>query len=135
VKVPVKEQIPSVNRKMESQGLGSEPVPKVLPKELAIPNKINPAMRAEVENGCGVKMPENLVGYTRHGVDRALFRDNVGVSPQSILDTWNNPIKVKFKVDNSGKSFKIYGKDSTIVVNPQGEVVSCWAKGKEGHRL
>jgi hypothetical protein len=137
VKVPVEEhgEMPSVSRKIETQGLGDKPAPKVLSKELVIPNKINPAMRAKIESDCGVKMPDNLVGYTKHGIDRALFRDNVGVSTESILDTWNNPIKVKFKVDNSGKSFKIYGKDSTIVINPQGEVVSCWAKRKEGHRL
>jgi hypothetical protein len=102
---------------------------------LAITNKINPTMRAEVEKGCGVKMPENLVGYTKHGIDRALFKDNVGVSPQSILDTWNNPKKIKFKVDEQGGNFKIHGQTSVIVINPKGKVITCWPTCKEGHRL
>jgi hypothetical protein len=137
VKAPVQEhgKTTSVSRKVESHGSDWLSKQKLSSNELAIPNKISPAMRAKIESNCGVKMPDNLIGYTKHGVDRALSRDNVGVSTESILDAWNNPIKVKFKADNSGKSFKIYGEDSTIVVNPKGEVVSCWAKRKEGHRL
>jgi hypothetical protein len=41
VKVPVKEhgEVLSVSRKLESQGLGGEPAPKILPKEVEVPNK------------------------------------------------------------------------------------------------
>jgi hypothetical protein len=102
--------------------------------KLKIPNKVNATLRASVENKCGVKMPDNLVGYTKHGIDRALLRDDVGVSAESILDTWKTPTKVKFEMDEYGGNFKMYGKTSIVVVNSQGEIVSCWAKGKEGHR-
>jgi hypothetical protein len=135
VKVPGEEYTSSTSSKMGSQGLGSEPTTKVLPKELAISNKINPVMRAEVENDCGVKMPENLVGYTKHGMDRALFKDEVGVSSQSILDTWNNPVKIKFEMDEYGGKFNIFGEKSMIAVNKNGEVITTRASTKQGYRI
>ncbi|MDR0742444.1 MAG: hypothetical protein LBE98_03200 [Puniceicoccales bacterium] len=135
VKVPVEERISSVSRKMEGQGLGGKSTPEVLPKELAIPNRINPAMRAKVEKSCGVKMPENLVGYTKHGLDRALFKDEVGVSPQSILDTWNNPTKIEFEMDEHGGKFNIFGEKSMIAVNKNGKVITTRASTRRGYRI
>ncbi|MDR1432953.1 MAG: hypothetical protein LBI61_01250 [Puniceicoccales bacterium] len=111
---------PPVSRKMENHSSGEMPKPKALPRELAIPNKVNPTMRAKVERDCGVKMPDNLAGYTKHGLDRALSKNEVGVSPQSIIDTWKNPTKIEFETDKYGGHFSIFGETSVISINKDG---------------
>lgn len=60
----------------------------------------------------------NIKGFTQHGVDRAVFR---GVSPQAILDTLKNPLKInEIKVDHLGRpSQRLIGKSAEIVLNPQ----------------
>jgi hypothetical protein len=79
-------------------------------------------------------MPENLVGYTKHGIDRALFKDEVGVSSQSILDTWNNPNKVEFEMDKYGGHFNIFGETSVISVNKNGKLITTWPLKIAGYR-
>jgi hypothetical protein len=101
-----------------------------------VPNRINPAIRAEVEASCGIKMPDGIIGYTKHGLERVLAEDPKryplavrpeGVSTASVLDTWKNPVKIKFKPDDYSGVFKIYGKTSTVSVNPSGKITTAWS--------
>jgi hypothetical protein len=72
---------------------------------------------------------------TEYGIDRALLKDSVGVSPQSILDTWNNPKKIKFEMDEYGGKFNIFGETSMIAVNKSGEIITTRASTRRGHRI
>ena len=39
-------------------------------------------------------MGSKITGYTKHGLNQAISRQGVGVSPQAILDAVKNPVKV-----------------------------------------
>lgn len=56
-------------------------------------------------------------------------RNGVGVAPKAILDAVKNPVKVKPQIDNLGrKSTKYTGKNSVVVLNEIGKIITCWAK-------
>ena len=75
------------------------------------------------------KIANTITGYTKHGVNQAISRNNVGVKPSAILDTVRNPIKVSTRVDELGRiSIQYRGAQATVVLNKTGKVVSCWAK-------
>jgi|AGTN01.2.fsa_nt_gi hypothetical protein len=70
-----------------------------------------------------------IEGFTGHGVDRAIgdgFK-RAGVSPQSILDSIKNPLKMNDVVtDSMGRqSQRFIGRSAEVVVNPKtGRIIS-----------
>ncbi len=85
---------------------------------------------AWVHNTCA---PTKITGYTRHGLDRALARDGVGVSPTAILNSVRNARTVTYKRAND--TFEYVGENATTVLNRAGKVVTTWATSRSGHRL
>jgi len=71
------------------------------------------------EEVAGAQMPRILTGYTRHGLNRAISREGTGTAPGSILDTWLYPLKI---TGRSNGTFVMQGRNSTVVVNPQGKI-------------
>jgi hypothetical protein len=67
--------------------------------------------------------------------NRVISRDGVGVSPQAILDTWNNPTSITGQIDQNGGKFMLGGQNATIVVNPQGKIITAWPNGSAGFRI
>lgn len=74
----------------------------------------------------GQQTPTKITGYTRHGLDQALFRDGHGVSPKGILDAVRNPTEIIY--DTIKDTYKFRGIKSVTILNSQGKVVSTWAK-------
>lgn len=84
------------------------------------------------EEAAGARLPQSLSGYTGHGLDQAISRDAVGVSPRAILDAWRNPINI---TGQSGGRFLIEGQTATIVVNSEGKIITTWANTSRGVRI
>lgn len=77
-----------------------------------------------------------ISGYTGHGLSRAIGGGSGAVagrsvSPRSILDTVRNPISTQ---PNPGGGTQYYGTTSTVILNPQGRIITTWLRGSEGLR-
>ncbi|MBA3945146.1 MAG: hypothetical protein H0X37_11355 [Herpetosiphonaceae bacterium] len=72
-----------------------------------------------------------LTGFTRHGLDQIISRDEHGVSNLAILDTLKNPLQV---IEQKNGTYKWIGQYATLVLNDAGKVVSAWATSREGWR-
>ncbi len=92
-------------------------------------------MQLAAEQAAGVRMPTEITGYTRHGMNQAISRDGgIGTNSKSILDAWKNPILIEYFPTNRGPTFRLTGKDATISVNSKGELVTVWSTSKIGAR-
>ena len=92
-------------------------------------------MQLKAEQASGVNMPTQIYGYTKHGMNRVISRDGVGVSTESILKTWSNPSNIEYVPTKLGPSFRLTGFDSTIVINSEGKIITAWADNLLGVRL
>ena len=73
-----------------------------------------------------------ITGYTKHGLNQAIGRDaGKGVATSAILDAVKNPLQV---IEQVGGTIKYVGKNSVVVLNKIGEVVTTWATNKFGLR-
>jgi len=84
---------------------------------------------ATAAGGAGARGP--ISGFTKHGLNQAISRDGVGVSNLAILDAVNNPTKV---ISQTGGRTMYVGRDATVVMNSQGQVITTWANGSAGQR-
>jgi len=89
-------------------------------------------MQLAAEEIAGARMPGQLAGYTKHGINQAISRDGVGVSTRAILDAFQNPTKI---FGQAGGRFGFVGRDAVVVVNSEGQVVTTWATGSAGVRI
>ena len=72
-----------------------------------------------------------IKGYTRHGLNQAISRNNHGVSVRAINDAVRRPVSI-IKQPN-GKT-RYNGRDAVVVLNKNGKVITTWAKNKQGRR-
>lgn len=72
-----------------------------------------------------------LTGYTRHGLNQAISREGVGVSPRAILDALRNPIRI---IPQAGNTTKYLGQDAAVVLNGEGRVVTTFPRSSSGVR-
>jgi hypothetical protein len=89
-------------------------------------------MQLAAEEIAGARMPGQLAGYTKHGINQTISRDGVGVSTRAILDAFQNPTKI---FGQAGGRFGFVGRDAVVVVNSEGQVVTTWATGSAGVRI
>ena len=73
-----------------------------------------------------------ITGYTRHGLNQAISRDEVGVSTQAILDAVRNPTRV---IEQANGAVQYIGQNATVILNRAGEVITTWARNVAGWRL
>lgn len=66
-----------------------------------------------------------MTGFTRHGLNQAISRGGVGVSNKAILNTMRDPKKI---INQPNGTTKFVGKDTTVVLNQEGKVVTTWGK-------
>tara|TARA_B110001454_G_scaffold211813_1_gene227911 strand:- start:1664 stop:2218 length:555 start_codon:yes stop_codon:yes gene_type:complete len=88
-------------------------------------------MQLRAEEIAGARLPAEVSGYSRHGLNQAISRDGVGVAPGAILDAFNNPLAI---TGQSGGRFMMTGKDAVVIVNDQGKVITTWATNAAGVR-
>lgn len=72
-----------------------------------------------------------ITGYTRHGLNAAISRNGVGVSPMAILNTVRNPISMQVQPNGTTR---YTGANSVVVLNPQGQIVTTWPTNSSGQR-
>ncbi|WP_345539604.1 hypothetical protein [Variovorax defluvii] len=76
------------------------------------------------EEVAGARLPSEITGYSRHGLNQAISRDGVDVAPSAILDALKNPLST---TGQNGGRFIMTGKDAVVIVNAQGKVIAIWA--------
>jgi RHS repeat-associated protein len=87
------------------------------------------------EEAAGAQLPQSVTGYTTHGLNQAISREGVGVSPSAILDAWKSPSVIEGGVDQAGRPyFNLTGGSATISVNPQGQIITTWPTISAGFR-
>ena len=80
----------------------------------------------------GMALGAVITGYTWHGLNQAISRDDVGVSPAAILDAVTNPIST---IPQSGGAVQYIGTNATVVLNANGKVITTWANNSSGIRI
>jgi hypothetical protein len=72
------------------------------------------------------KIAGKITGYTKHGLNQAISRDNGrGVAIKYILDAVKNPKKV---IQQSEGKVKYVGKNATVILNKDGKVITTYGK-------
>lgn len=82
-------------------------------------------VRKKVDNSFDLPVGGKIKGYTKHGRERALIRDGRGVNPKSITESVENPQKI---IKQSDGANKYQGKDTTTVLNKDGNVITTYGK-------
>ncbi len=73
-----------------------------------------------------------IKGYTKHGINKAISREGVGVHPRAILDTVRNPQRI---VQRPGGITEYIGKTARVRLNRSGEIVTVIHRGSSGFRI
>jgi len=89
------------------------------------------ATRASVASRQTSPIAGRITGYTRHGINQAISREGVGVSPEAILDAVRNPTGVIQQADGA---LQYVGKDATVILNKDGKVITTYARSSKGCR-
>ena len=79
-------------------------------------------------------VPTKISGFTKHGLNQILSRNGHGVANKAILDTIKNSLSIT-KQGFIKRSFKFVGKDSVVILNKFGKLITAWAKNKIGWRF
>jgi hypothetical protein len=85
-------------------------------------------LTSAILGGGGGNTERIITGFTKHGLDRAIDRNGVGVSESAMLDAVKNGLKVT----QSDGTIKCTGKNAVVILNKQGKVVSTWATNTDG---
>ena len=91
----------------------------------------------EAEAGEGGLLVPEWTGFTKHGINQAISRDGVGVTPGAIGDAIRSPIApVTRGVDQLGRPyFEFIGKQAVVWLNEAGKVISTYATTSAAWRL
>jgi RHS repeat-associated protein len=95
---------------------------------------VSPACAAAL--GAGASEIQNCLnaisGYTVHGLNQAISREGVGVSPRAILDATTNAEQI---VQQSDGTIRYIGQDAVVILNEARELVTTWARNSNGWRV
>jgi len=72
-----------------------------------------------------------ITGYTRHGLNQAISREGVGVSPRAILDAVRNPSQI---VQRPGGITEYVGEAARVRLNEAGKVITVIPRSSAGFR-
>lgn len=80
--------------------------------------------------------PGQINGFTQHGNEQIEGRDGHGVNDGALNDAVQHPVNPpRFKLDDQGRgSYVCEGPDAVVVLNQDGQVVTAWAKNRNGWR-
>jgi len=84
------------------------------------------------ETGAAARGVGPITGYTRHGLNQAISREGVGVSPRAILDAVRNPQRI---LQRPGGITEYVGEAARVRLNEAGEVVTVIPRGSQGFRV
>jgi filamentous hemagglutinin len=90
-------------------------------------------MQLSAEQAAGVRAPTSISSYSDHALQQIAGRDGgIGVSPTAINDAFSNPVAIQYVPSQYGPTFRYVGQNATVVVNPQGNVVTTWGTSAAG---
>lgn len=90
-------------------------------------------MQLSAEQAAGVSAPTQIVSYSDHAISQIASRDSgVGVNQAAVTDAFSNPVSIQYVPSKYGPAFKYVGQNATVVVNPQGNVVTAWGTSSAG---
>jgi hypothetical protein len=80
--------------------------------------------------------PEQINGFTQHGQDQINGRDGHGVNDDALQNAVDHPASPpSYQIDQQGRGAYLYqGKDATVVLNKDGQVVTAWPNNRQGWR-
>jgi hypothetical protein len=79
--------------------------------------------------------PKEITGRTEHGQQQIQTRDGHGVNDGAVNDAVANPTKPpRYVPDKYGGTYRYVGKDATVNLNKDGQVVTAWARNSSGWR-
>ena len=85
------------------------------------------------EEAAGASAPTKISSWSDHVMDQIAGRDGgLGVSQNALEDAFNNPNTIEYAPSKYGPTFRFTGQNATVVVNPQGNVVTGWAINRGG---
>lgn len=96
------------------------------------PNAPQPPSQGETEETPPTAPPTRITGQTEHGEQQAQSRDGHGVAESAMSDAVTNPIEPPLLQSNG--TYKFVGRDAVVVLNPEGKVVTTWARNSNGWR-
>jgi hypothetical protein len=80
--------------------------------------------------------PQQINGYTGHGRQSVDDHDGHGVNDSALQDAVQHPLSPpSYQINEQGKGSYLYqGKDATVVLNKDGEVITAWPNNHHGWR-
>jgi RHS repeat-associated protein len=84
------------------------------------------------EELAGARAPTSITSWSDHALEQIAGRDGVGVSQAALVDAFANPILIQYAPSAYGPTFRFIGNAATVVVNPEGRVVTGWATSSLG---
>ncbi len=90
-------------------------------------------MQLSAEQAAGVSAPTKIVSYSDHALSQIASRDSgIGVNQVAVTDAFLYPVSIQYVPSKYGPTFKYVGQNATVVVNPQGNVVTAWGTSAKG---
>ncbi|MCI3203379.1 MULTISPECIES: filamentous hemagglutinin N-terminal domain-containing protein [Pandoraea] len=91
------------------------------------------SMQLSAEQAAGARAPTSISSYSDHAIQQIAGRDGgIGVSRAAVNDAFANPTAIQYVPSKYGPTFKYVGQNATVVVNPQGNVVTTWGTSAAG---
>jgi hypothetical protein len=80
--------------------------------------------------------PQQINGYTGHGRQSVDDHDGHGVNDEALQDAVQHPLSPpSYQINEQGKGAYLYqGKDASVVLNKDGQVVTAWPRSRQGWR-
>ncbi|MDY7575174.1 hemagglutinin repeat-containing protein [Actimicrobium sp. CCI2.3] len=90
-------------------------------------------MQLSAEQAAGVRAPTSIASYSDHALKQIAVRDaGIGVNQTAVIDAFANPVTIQYVPSKYGPTFKYTGQNATVVVSPQGNVVTTWGTSAAG---
>jgi hypothetical protein len=80
--------------------------------------------------------PQQINGYTGHGRQSVDDHDGHGVNDEALQDAVQHPLSSpSYQINEQGQGAYLYqGKDASVVLNKDGQVVTAWPRSRQGWR-
>jgi hypothetical protein len=80
--------------------------------------------------------PQQINGYTGHGRQSVDDHDGHGVNDEALQDAVQHPLSPpSYQINEQGQGAYLYqGKDASVVLNRDGQVVTAWPRSRQGWR-
>jgi hypothetical protein len=92
---------------------------------------------AEVSALADDGLPTEVTGIARgskdpfHVIDRIMGREGHGISNDALRGAIKNPLRISKQANGT---FRLIGKNATVVINKGGKIVTAWARSSKGWR-